>query len=251
MIRALLFWLLLFGPAFASEGIVAGLSQNRVSITADFNGSEILIYGAVKRDAPAPKGQMHVIITVEGPKTPIIVRKKARRFGIYVNDESVQIKSAPSFYAVATTGRLAETLSETENLRHRITLPLVIRPVGISAQAEDAPDFVAAMIRVREKEGRYRLVERSVQFTEATLFRADIDLPANLSEGLYGVRVFLTRNGQVVDRFDQQINVRKAGLERVLFNMSREQPLLYGLLSLLIAVVAGWAASALFRQMKR
>ena len=53
--------------AAAQEVIVSGLSQNRVSITADFDGSEILIYGAVKRDAPPPEGAMDVIITVEGP----------------------------------------------------------------------------------------------------------------------------------------------------------------------------------------
>ena len=62
MKRPALLWqtlalLLLAAPATAApEAIVAGLSQNRVSITADFDGSEILIYGAVKRDAPAPAG---------------------------------------------------------------------------------------------------------------------------------------------------------------------------------------------------
>ena len=56
-------------PAGA-ESIVAGLSQNRVSITADFDGSEILIYGAVKRDTPPPEGgPLEVIVTVEGSIT--------------------------------------------------------------------------------------------------------------------------------------------------------------------------------------
>lgn len=251
MIRATLVWLALSLPALAQEDIVAGLSQNRVSITADFEGSEILIYGAVKREEPVPDGPLHVIITVEGPSTPITVRKKERRAGIWVNTDSVQVDSAPSFYAVATTGPLDEILSETENLRHQITIPRAIRSVGISEQAEDAPVFVDALIRVREAEDRYRLAERTVQLTEATLFRADVVLPANLTEGLYRVRIFLTREGRVVDTIERQINVRKEGLERFLFNLSREQPLIYGLLSLLIAVVAGWGASAAFRLMKR
>ena len=106
-------------------------------------------------------------------------------------------------------------------------------------------------MRVRESEGRYRLNERSVQFTQGTLFRSDVVLPANLTEGLYVVRIFLTRDGEVVDRIERQINVRKEGLERFLFNMSRDQPLIYGLLSLLIAVIAGYGASAAFRLMKR
>lgn len=252
MIRALLLWVCLALPAMANESIVAGLSQNRVSITADFDGSEILIYGAVKRDSPAPKQPpLHVIVTVEGPSSPLIVRKKERRFGIWVNTEAVQIGKAPSFYAVATTGFLEDILNETENVRHQITIPRAIRAVGISSQAKDSPGFVEALIRIRKDEGRYRLDERTVQLTEATLFRTDVALPANLTEGLYRVRIFLTRDGVVIDSLERQINVRKEGLERFLTNLSREQPLIYGLLSLLIAVAAGYGASTAFRLLKQ
>ncbi|HEX9859282.1 MAG TPA: TIGR02186 family protein, partial [Paracoccaceae bacterium] len=83
MIRATLAFLL-FAAASAvaatteqgtPEQIVAGLSQNRVSITANFDGSEILIYGAVKRESPAPDNfPLQVIVTVEGPSKAQIVR---------------------------------------------------------------------------------------------------------------------------------------------------------------------------------
>ena len=251
MIRALLALLMLGTPAAASEELVAGLSQNRVSITADFSGSEILIYGAVKRDAPLPEGSMpEIVVTVEGPTAPVTVRKKERRAGIWINTEAVHIGEAPSFYAIATTGPLTKVLSETENLRHQITIPRAIRAVGISDQAQDAPGFVEALIRIRRAENLYRLTERTVRLTDDTLFRTDVVLPTNLTEGAYRVRIFLTRDGEVVDTLERRINVRKEGLERYLFNLSREQPLIYGLLSLLIAVIAGWGASAAFRLMK-
>jgi uncharacterized protein (TIGR02186 family) len=235
-------------PAWAEETIVAGLSQGSIAITAGFTGEEILIYGAVKRQAPPPEGPpMQVIVTVEGPAAPVTVRKKARRAGIWVNDEAVGIDLAPSFYAVASTAPLAEALSEVENLRHKITIPRAIRAVGITGEAADAPAFVEALLRLREAEGNYRLVEGTVSFAEATLFRTDVALPANLIEGDYRVRLFLTRGGRVVDRQEQVIPVRKAGLERAIFTLSRERPLAYGLLSVSLAILAGWAASALFR----
>lgn len=158
MIRALA---LAFGlaalPALASEEIVSGLSQNRVAITANFDGSEILIYGAVKRDSPAPedKGRMEVIVTVEGPATPLVIRRKEKIAGIWLNRDAVTIDKAPSFYAVATTGPLEEILSGTEDLRHSITLPQVIRAVGISAEASDPQDFVESLQRIRLAEDRY------------------------------------------------------------------------------------------------
>ena len=95
------------GQARATEAIVTGLSQNRVQITANFDGSEILIYGAVKRDAPAPTdAPLEVIVTVEGPSTPLVIRRKEKAAGIWLNRSSVTIDAAPSFYAVATTDKL-------------------------------------------------------------------------------------------------------------------------------------------------
>jgi len=235
------------GDAGQDESIVSGLSQNRVSITANFDGSEILVYGAVKREAPAPAGPLEVIITVEGPSAPAVVRRKDRVAGIWVNDAAVYVDSAPSFYSVVTTGPLDRILSNTENLRQGITIDQVIRAVGISAEADGHEAFVEALVRVRANEGRYRLMEGMVQLTDQTLFRADVALPANLTEGAYRVRLFLLRGGEVVAAQDRLIGVRKEGLERAVFNLAQDRPLVYGLVSLLLAAFCGWAASAAFR----
>lgn len=251
MIRAALLALLLATPALADESIVSGLSQNRVSITADFVGSEILVYGAVKRDAPTPEGSpLEVIVTVEGPATPLTVRRKERVAGIWINNASVRVDSAPSFFAVATTGPLSHILSDTENLRFNITIERVIRAVGITAEAEKAGEFLLALLRVRTQEGRYRILEGKVELTEDTLFRTDVELPANLIEGEYKVRIFLLRDQKVVAHQERVVGVRKVGLERFIFNLAHEQPLIYGLVSLVLAALAGWGASAAFRLMR-
>ena len=249
MIRLMAVLLLLALPATADETIVAGMSQNRVSITADFDGSEILIYGAVKRETPAPtdRGALEVIITVEGPSTPVTVRRKGRVAGIWVNTDSVLVDLAPSFYAVATTGPLNHILSDTDNLRYGITIERVIRAVGITEEADKAGEFLLGLLRVRTNEGRYRVLQGRVELTEETLFRTDVILPANLTEGEYKVRLFLLREKRVIATQERVIGVRKEGLERFIFNLAQQQPLLYGLISLAMAALAGWGASAAFR----
>ena len=252
MIRAALALLLMALPAVADETIVAGLSQSRVSIDADFTGEEILVYGAVKRFAPPPSAEpLHLVITVEGPAQSITVRRKDRRFGIWVPVDSFIVTKAPAFYALATTGETPEILSDIADAEHRITIPRAIRAFGATETGRDADDFVDALIRLRLDQGLYREDERTISFVEETLFRTDIALPANLTEGAYRVRIFLLRGGEVVDHLERQVNVRKAGIERFLFNLSREQPAIYGLLSLLIAVLAGYGASGAFRLIRR
>ncbi|MEM9710112.1 MAG: TIGR02186 family protein [Pseudomonadota bacterium] len=245
MIRALLIFVLSALPA-AAEEVVAGLSMNRVSITTSFDGSEILIFGAVKRETKIPEEPpLHVIVTVAGPSKPITVRRKARRFGIWVNTAAVEVDAAPTFYAVATSAPWAEVITNVEDLRHRISIPRAIRSVGVDTKGGE--DFVEALIRIRTAEDSYQLRLGSVEVSEATLFRTSIALPANLTEGDYAARFFLTRGGEVIDIHETVIEVQKVGLERFLFTLARERPLIYGLMSLAIAVAAGWAASAAFR----
>jgi uncharacterized protein (TIGR02186 family) len=247
MLRLALLLLVLALPLRAEE-VVASLSQNRISIDTNFDGSEILVFGAVKRESPAPQGELEVIVTVAGPSRPVTVRRKSRVLGIWVNTEQVEVDRAPSFYAVATSAPWETVITETEDLRHRISIPRAIRAVGTGVM--DSPNFVDALIRLRQKGALYQTNVATVEVVEATLFSTSIALPANLTEGNYTVRFFLTREGRVVDQRETAIFVRKVGLERFLFTLAHEAPLVYGLLSLAIAIAAGWGASALFRYLR-
>lgn len=249
--RVMVILLCLLALPLKAEEVVLGLSSDKVAITATFEGSEILVFGAVKREAPIPEIPLDVVITVAGPSLPVTVRRKDRRMGIWINTEAVHLDAAPSFYAVATSGPLDQVLSATEDLRHRVSIPRAIRSVGAASMAEDAERFTEALIRIRGEQGAYQLRENTVALDEQTLFRAAIRLPANLTEGAYATRIFLTREGRVISQYETVIDVHKVGLERWLFTLSREQPLVYGLMSLAIAIAAGWGASAAFQALRR
>ncbi|WP_170414966.1 TIGR02186 family protein [Ruegeria atlantica] len=253
MLKRLLITLALCAsPALAvDEEVVLGLSQDRVAITANFDGSEILVFGAVKREAPIPPGPpLEVIVAVSGPSGPVTVRRKERKLGIWVNTDSVLVDRAPSFYAVATSAPLNEILSDTEDLRYSVSIARAIRSVGAAMNIRGAQEFADAVVRIRENEGLYSIREDTVAVDEQTLFRTSIEMPADLTEGDYVARIFLTRGGSVVSQFETTIDVRKVGLERFLFNMSRQQPVWYGLMSLVIAIAAGWGASTAFRLLR-
>ncbi|MCB1367926.1 MAG: TIGR02186 family protein [Rhodobacteraceae bacterium] len=251
LLRILLALILLAAPALAEEKVVAGLSQDNVSITATFDGTGILVFGAVKREAPAPThAPLHVVIEVSGPPHAVTVRRKEKVLGIWINRDTIEVDSAPSFYAIAATAPLSEIVSETENLRHKISVDRLIRMVGAPDHISDAENFVEAVIRIRRDNGLYTDTGASVQLTDETLFKTEFDLPSNLVEGDYSARIFLIRGTEVVDSFETAIAVRKVGLERWIYNLAHQRPLIYGLLSLAIAIAAGWLASAVFRVLR-
>ena len=237
-------------PAMAEE-VVLGLSRDKVAITTNFDGSEILVFGAVKRESPIADGTLDVIVAISGPSEAIDVRRKERRFGIWINVESVVVDAAPSYYTVATTRPFSEVLTSVEDLRHRVSIPRAIRSVGAPSTVKDAQAYTDAVIRIRKASGAYSVQEGAVTLDEQTLFSTSITLPANLTEGDYATRILLTRGGRVVSEFETVIDVRKVGLERWLYSLSRQQPFWYGIMSLAIAIAAGWGASAAFQFLRR
>ena len=249
--RWLLLTLTLLAAPLRAEEVVLGLSRDQVSISTNFDGSEIILYGAIKREEPiAQEPPLQVIVTISGPLEPITVRRKDRILGIWVNADSLNVSAAPSFYAIATSAPWEEVLNEADDLRHTISIPRAIRSVGAWSQVANPQAFINALIRIRMDNGLYVLNEGAVDLKEDTLFNTAIQMPANLTEGEYATRIFLTRGGKVVSHYETSIDVRKVGLERWLFNLSRQQPLAYGLLSLAIAIAAGWGASAAFRLLR-
>ncbi|MEE3101585.1 MAG: TIGR02186 family protein, partial [Pseudomonadota bacterium] len=233
------------------EQVIAALSHNQVSITTTYAGSEIFVFGAIKRSAPARTGKPDVIVTISGPSTPVTVRRKARMFGVWANADATVVDAAPSFYAVASTGPLDRVLSATENLRHRIALDTQVRAIGSASDVADPDAFREAVMRLRRDKGLYVEAPIEVEVIEDTLFTTHVALPANIVEGDYVARVFLVHDRQVIDLHETVVGVRKVGLERWLFALSRQSPLQYGLLALFVALAAGWGAAEAFRLLRR
>ncbi len=252
MARALLFLIVILValPVRAGE-IVGALSQNRVSLTANFSGTEILIFGAIRHDgATEDAAPFDVIIVIEGPRQPVDIWRKDRRMGIWVNVESVNMASVPSFYAVATTAPLSQILDAEEDARYRISAAHAIRAAQAVGDVGDLALFTSALLRIRARAEQYLALDRWVYLDRDILFRANVRLPANLTEGAYTTRMYLVREGAVVHQFRTAIFVRKEGIERWLHQLAYDQPLVYGILALFLALVAGWGASAVFRYIR-
>lgn len=242
----LAFTLILTPLCLAAEEVVADLSQSRVSITANFDGSEILIFGAIKREDAIPKdSRLDVIVTVTGPKKMETIRRKARRFGIWVNVETERLGQAPSFYSVASTRPVEDIITPTTDSLWKITADEQILSERRGLPAREA------LLRIRSENGLYRRANSGVTLNQETLFNTSIALPANLVEGEYTTRFLLVREGLVLDDYSTDIHVQKVGIERWLYNLAYNNAILYGLLSLFLAGAAGWGASEIFRLIRR
>jgi uncharacterized protein (TIGR02186 family) len=233
------------------DRVVAALSQNRVAITAGFEGLEILVYGAIARADPRIDDELGVVVSIVGPSRPVTVRRKDRIAGLWVNAEAVRVALAPSFHAVASSGPLYETISHTEDLRWRVTIDHALRQIEADQTQAPRERFLDAVVRLRRENGLYVTLPGGVDLEEGVLFRTRIPLPSNIVEGTYTAQVLLARERRVIDSFETEIEVRKAGLGRLIYDTAQQMPLVYGVASIIVALIAGFAASEVFRYLRR
>jgi uncharacterized protein (TIGR02186 family) len=104
------------------------------------------------------------------------------------------------------------------------------------------------MIRLRKEEGLFQEHDDGVSFIGRSLFRATVELPVNVPIGRYTSDVYLFRDGVLLSKKQSTLAVNKVGFERVLYLLAFQQPFIYGLLAVILAVLAGLAGWVAFRR---
>ena len=232
----------------ANDAIVGGLSNNNIAINTNFDGSDILIFGSIKRANNKRLIPSDIIIEIIGPRIPIIVRKKRKKFFIWINSDPIKIDESPSFYALLSSQDPLLILSESEAERYSIGKKKIS---SVKNHPDKYLEAVDATYRIRKNTGSYKFETEAVSLKNDTLFSANVTLPSNLTEGDYETIIYLIQDKKVVSFSTDVITVRKIGLERFLYKTAHEQPLFYGFFSIFLALISGWGASALFRRFQQ
>lgn len=235
------------------ETIQADISTRRVAVTSSFAGTEIVVFGAVEnsRQESAESGLYDIVIVVVGTPSRLVARKKAKVAGIWLNADSVDFLSVPSYYTIASTRPLDEVASE-ELLKAAAIgfehVPMVLSEEAAQRPAAEIKEFRDAVVRMKRKEKLFQLDQYNVAFIGKSLFRASIDVPANVTVGSFETRVFLFKHGELLSRYTGRLNLEREGLEDRLHAFAFKYPLSYGLLTVALALASGLLASTLFRK---
>jgi uncharacterized protein (TIGR02186 family) len=243
MRRLFLFLLFLSWPATASENLVSGLSQDTIEIRSNYNGAEITVFGAVERpDTEKPD----IVVVIRGPEMDMRVLRKDHVAGLWINRDRVLLGAMPSYYFVAANRPLARIASDDTRRQYALGLDAV-RPASLKADDNPEP-FRQAFLSQMQKAGLYLQAENGVEFLSGTLFRVRVPVPSSAPRGNYVAEVYLLRDGRVIDQRSSELVIDQIGLERRLYDFSRNAPLIYGLSTVLMAMLLGWLSSLAFRR---
>jgi len=243
---------LIAAPARA-ERLIVSVSNHRVTVTPNYSGEELVLFGSVERDAstPADRGNYDLVVTVSGPRADMVTRRKERKFGIWINTDYRQFLHVPTYLAVFANRPFDEIASAEVERRQQLGLNNVLLTQRVGPDYADVvPNdaFRSAFVRLQRQYGLYREDTAAVTFLTPTLFRTGIPLPARVPIGAYEVEIKLFSNGAFVTHTETAFEIVKVGFEQFVASSARQNGIAYGLVTGVLALMTGWIASVVFRK---
>ncbi len=224
-----------------AQALLTGVSSNLISITSNFTGTELVLFGKI--DQPGD-----VIIVIRGPEVPVVVRRKARKAGIWVNTDSITFDGVPGFYSVYANEEIQQVTSHS--LRSLLQIGaenLTVKARGDIDETDVLP-YKEALVRDRLNVGLFQEDVGNVTFLGRSLFHTQLTFPANVPVGTYTIQVYLVNDDVVVAAQSTPLFIAKSGVEREIFDFAHDQPFFYGVAAIIIALFSGWLAATVFRK---
>ncbi len=245
VLLALLFAFALMGQS--DPVLVPEVSQPEVQVRQGFTGTELLLFGAIIDPRGPGTGEGYdIVVVLKGPAEPVKLREKERFLGVWVNAESTDLRSVPSFFAVASSRPIDLIVDEkTAAIYEFGTEYIQLSPSGVIDPEEQAR-FAAGLVDLKTRQDLYKEDFEGVRIREGVLYQARISLPSNVTTGTYIAETFAVNDGRVIASAQAEVEVRKVGFERLVTEGSQDWSLAYGLLAVALSVGMGWAAGRLF-----
>jgi uncharacterized protein (TIGR02186 family) len=238
-----------FLAAATKPMLVPDISSRSIEIRYSFTGAELLLFGAILHPGGrVPEEAPDIVVVLRGPVQPIRIREKQKIAGIWMNAESSRFRSAPSFYAVASSKPISELVDERTAAIYEIGLQNLQLSPGSGALPEKVRRFEAGLLDLRRRQGLYSQDPDGVEIAQGVLYRASISIPSQVPVGTYTAETFLVDEGRVLAVATKEIEIGKSGFERFVALAARRHEFLYGLVAVLLSLGLGWAAGAVFRR---
>lgn len=226
-----------------------GLSSETIEITSNFDGTDIVIFGSIEggdRKLLEANGY-DIVVALFGPREEVIVRRKERKMGIWVNGDAMRFSDVPSSYSVATTKSLSE-IADPEAIK---ILQLGLDNINVVKEegdddGEKQETFRDSLARLKVSQSLFLERIGGVEFLSPTLFKAKLAVPANVPIGKHTAHAFLFQEGEFLNAKFAEMQVRKIGFEQFTYELAHKNGLLYGIIAVLVAVATGWLASVVF-----
>lgn len=232
-----------FAPLAQADVLRLELAEERVDITTGFNGTNVVLFGTTDGDGD-------IVVTLKGPERTLIVRKKGKFLGTWMNRDNIEFRRVPSYYDYAVTmdsaalraypGLLEQGQIGVDNLG--------LYPEDEDESAQTIGLFRDSLIGQMQRKGFYPIKAHTPQILSPGFFKVNFELPPGVPTGIYTVEGLLVEEGKIIARESKTLQVGQVGFNARVYTFGERHSFFYGIFAILMALISGWAAFTFLRR---
>ncbi len=233
--------------AQASTPVTLKLTPETIEMGAFYNGARLRMEGT------APSGSK-VMIVLRGVSKDEVFNKKDRVGPIWINVDKVHVTGPPSLFLRFSSEDVhtfldrqtidayaLDELSIRNRMRirteHGLRDPEALRLIGDH------------YLDLKKRDGSYRRIADRVRMADIgngeERYTLEIGWPKLATPGSYQVEVYACRDNRIVGQSGTTLQLVEVGFPAFMANAAREHAYLYGILAVILAVIAGFGIDAL------
>ena len=218
------------------------LSPATVEIGTFYNGIDVIVTGEV----PVASD---IVIRLSGEGEVLHLKKKGKVGGLlWMNTGDITFHNAPKVYKLITSSALKDL--DTSSAREFGFTALKNR-IEILPEGNKNAFFLKEFIRLKTKENLYSITADGISYSpgkaDIKSFQATLHIPPSMKQGKYSVEVAAIQNDKIIGTASTPLVLKQIGFPKKLSSMAFGHSLWYGIISVIIAVMAGLFMSILFK----
>ena len=248
--RALIFAMIfLFSmSSFSLGAVISDIDKSDIELSTRFDGTSLLVFGTLSPENDSTS----LLVEVIGPSKSVDITKKIQIWGIWVDKKIAHFQDIPSFYQISISNPEHPILKEIEYQKLKSIFYDFLEKTSISEYGNRAEQYYDELIRLKKKLGKLSTFEEKINIIDKKLFSYKVNLPKKINPGIYKIKITLIdRQGIELSKSEQSVKVSKVGVQEFLSSNSKNNPVFYGLFSVIIALFLGFSAAQLFRWLYR
>ncbi|TAN42207.1 MAG: hypothetical protein EPN22_12865 [Nitrospirae bacterium] len=232
-------------PASAQLSITA----NHDNITIDFfyHGSTVSVKGVSEPNTD-------LIIKISSPEGIETLKQKGKVAGfLWMNTGTLHLKNTPNLYSVHSTKKIEELLSREEADKYLLGYEALEKHADLSPVSGEAEKtkWFEEFIRLKESLSLYKTSSGTISLTPDAgrqKYYIKTDWPYQAPPGDYLVTVYAVKDGNVIEQAGAHVNVEQVGVVRYLSDMAKNSGAVYGIISIVAALGAGFGVGMIFKK---
>ncbi len=238
--------LLLFA-AKANADLTAKANHDNIKVDFFYHGSTVSVKGTSNPGTD-------LVVKIASPEGHEVLKQKGKIAGfLWMNTGTLNFERTPNLYSIHSTKKIEDILSEEDMNKYVLGYSALKKHIEIKPVSNEPArnSWLNELIKFKESSNLY-----STSVGRISTFIQDgrqgyyilTNWPYRAAPGDYPVTVYAVKDKKIIEQAEANVHVEQVGSIKALAQMAKNNAAVYGLISIVLAIGAGFGVGLVFKK---